>query len=269
MITSCGEKKNEDAIRYLDNIRTLYERGEYNEALTRIDSIQVLFPKAFTEIKAGLALRHDVRKASDQREIQRSDSLLAIYEPKIDSIKKLFVYQKDKEDDGGVFIPKTVNTSHLVSTVLRSGVNEDGTLYIESVYIGGQLHNRVEVSTKGKQTAESLPIEDEGFNFRFSNLGNQYEVMKVTPFHDNGLAKFIVDNVEKPLTVRLKGNSTMSYSLSNVHKKAIVDSYNLSGLILLQDSLNIAKDKAQVRIKYLDSKAQDKAQEHPEGSNLE
>lgn len=251
---SCGEKKDEKAIQYLDNIRLLHQQGNYKEALENIDSIQALFPKAFPQIKEAMALKQVLRRASDEREIEVCDSLLKVYEPKADSIKNLFVYQKDKEDDSGIFIPKTINTNHITSTTLRSGVNENGTFYLESTYIGGQIHNQIEVTTKDKQSAESLPINDEGFNFRFSNLGNQYEVIKVTSFHDNGLAKFIIDNADKPLTVKLKGKNTTSFTLPNINKKAIIDSYNLSTLLLKKDSLFTAKDKAQTRIKYLESK---------------
>lgn len=251
---SCGEKKNTEAIQYLDNIRSLYSQGKYIEALENIDSIQTFYPKAFPEIKAAMALKQDVRKASDQREIIVSDSLLKIYEPQIDSVKKLFEYQKDEEDESGIFIPKSLKTNHITSTVLRSGVNENGEFYLESTYIGGRFHNRIGVSTKDKKSAESLPVDDEGFNFRFSNLGNQYEVIKVTPFHDNGLAQFIIENAGSPLTVTLKGKNTTSFPLSDKHKKAIVDSYNLSTLLLKKDSLVTAKDKALTRIKYLESK---------------
>lgn len=253
---SCGDKKNEEAIEYLDNIQSLYQKGQYAEALQKIDSLQILYPKAFPEIKRSLSLKQDVRKASDQRRILESDSLISAYQPQIDSIKKLFVYQKDKEDESGIYVPKTTAASTLNSTLLRSGVNDDGSLYLESVYIGGQFHNQIEVTTKDKQSAESLPVEDEGFNFRFNHSGRQYEVIKVTPFHDNGLAEFIIRNADKPLTVVLKGKNTTSFALSGSHKKAIVDSYNLSRLMLRQDSLVTAKDKAQVRLKYLDSKIQ-------------
>ncbi|MDU1904506.1 MAG: hypothetical protein E6772_06955 [Dysgonomonas sp.] len=256
-IAACGDKKNEDAIRYLENIRSLYERGDYNSALEKIDSIQTLYPKAFAEIKEGLALKQEVRKASDERQILESDSLITVYQPQVDSIKKLFVYRKEAEDESGVYIPKAISANTLSSTVLRAGVNDDGSLYLESVYVGGQFHNRISVSTKDKQSAESLPIEDDGFNFRFSNLGQQYEVIKVTQFHDNGLTDFVIKNADKPLTVTLKGKHTTSFALPNVYKKAITDSYNLSQLMLLQDSLITAKDKAQVRIKYLDSKAKE------------
>lgn len=255
LINACQEKKNEEAIKYLADTRSLYEKGNYERALSRIDSIQFLYPKAFSEIKEGLALKQDVRKAFDTKQIVDCDSLIAIYQPKIDSIKKFFVYQKDKEDTKGVFIPKTVSSNILSSTMLRAGVQEEGPMYIESVYIGGQFHNTIAVKTKEAAT-ETKPIDDEGFNFRFSHMGKQYEVIKAAQFYDNGLADFIVANISQPLTVTLKGKNTTSFVLSNTYKKAITDSYNLSKLLLLQDSLITAKDKATLRIKYVDEKKQ-------------
>lgn len=256
LFNSCQEKKNEDAIKYLAETKALYEKGAYEDALKRIDSLQKLFPKAFPEIKEGLALKQDVRKAFDAKQITDCDSLMAVYQPKIDSIKKLFVYQKDKEDVKGTFIPKTVSSAVLSSTMLRAGVQEEGPMYIESVYIGGQFHNTIQVKAKDGSVAETKPIDDEGFNFRFSHMGRQYEVIKAAQFHDNGLADFIVANAVQPMTVTLKGKNTTSFVLSNIHKKAITDSYNLSKLILAQDSLMTAKDKATIRIKYVDEQKQ-------------
>lgn len=250
---SCGDKKNQQAIQYLNNIRTLYEQGQYETALQQIDSIQILFPKAFQEIKDGLALKQEVRRASDQKQIALCDSLVVTYQPKIDSIKKLFTYRKEKDDDYGVYIPKAVSGDTPASTMLRSGVNDNGSMYIESVYIGGQIHNTIRVSTKDDKSAESLSIEGDGFVFRFSHMGKQYEIIQATSVHDNGLAHFIA-YADAPLTVTLKGKNTTSFPLSNIQKKAITDSYQLSRLMLQQDSLATAKDKAQMRIKYLDAR---------------
>lgn len=250
---SCGDKRNQQAIRYLDNIRVSYEQGRYDIALQQIDSIQILFPKAFQEIKDGLALKQEVRRASDQKQITLCDSLIVTYQPKIDSIKKLFTYRKEKDDDYGVYIPKTVSGNTPTSTMLRSGVNDNGSMYIESVYIGEQIHNTIRISTKDDKFAESLSIEGDGFVFRFSHMGKQYEIIQATSVHDNGLAHFIA-YADAPLTVTLKGKNTTSFPLANIQKKAITDSYQLSKLMLQQDSLATAKDKAQMRIKYLDAK---------------
>ncbi|SHE49060.1 hypothetical protein [Dysgonomonas macrotermitis] len=255
-LNSCQEKKNEEAIKYLDSIKALYQQSAYPEALSRIDSIQILFPKAFPEIKEGLALKQEVRKAYDARQIVDCDSLMTVYQPRIDSVKKLFVYQKDKEDTKGTFIPKAVSGGVLTATMLRAGVEEEGPMYIESVYLGGQLHNAIQAKIKDGSLAETKPIDDEGLNFRFSHMGKQYEVIKATKFHDNGLADFIFNNASQPITITLKGKNTTSFALSNVQKKAITDSYNLSKLLLLQDSLMSAKDKASLRIKYVDEQKQ-------------
>lgn len=253
-ITSCGEKKNSLATEYLIDIHSLYDQGEYESALQKIDSIQILFPKAFQEIKDALALKQEVRRASDMQQIANSDSLLIVYQPKIDSIKKLFIYRKEKEDDYGVYIPKTISANTPNATTLRSGVNDNGSMYIESVYIGGQIHNAIQVGTKDGKFAETLPIEGDGFVFRFSHMGKQYEIVQATSSHDNGLANFIFAYADSPLTVTLKGKNTTSFSLPSIQKKAIADSYQLSKLMLQRDSVATAKDKAQMRIKYLDAK---------------
>lgn len=252
---ACGEKKNEEAIAYLNNIQNLYNSGDYEKALSMTDSIQILYPKAFKEIKEGLAFKQDIRKALNEKYITDCDSILSVYEPKIDSLKKLFVLQKDKEyQETGIYIPKSVHSNSLTGTTLRAGVYEDGRLYIESVYLGGQLHNKIRVNTRDKNSAESLPVTDDGLNFRFSNLGQQYEVIKVMPVHNNGLAEFIYTYSDQPLTVTLEGKNKTSFSLSNAQKKAITDSYQLSTWILQQDSLLTVKDKAETLIRYLDSK---------------
>ncbi|HCO68668.1 MAG TPA: hypothetical protein DIT04_13050, partial [Dysgonomonas sp.] len=68
-LTSCSDKQNKEASLYMEEINRLYQSGEYDEALIRIDSIQSLFPKAFPEIKAAMALKQHVRKASDEKVI--------------------------------------------------------------------------------------------------------------------------------------------------------------------------------------------------------
>lgn len=256
VVSACKEKKNEDAIKYLDNVKILYQQEKYKEALLAIDSLQILYPKAFPEIKEGLVLKQDVRKAYDTKQIADCDSLMATNQPKIDSIKKLFVYRKDKEDEKGTFIPKTVSGDLLTTTMMRAGVEERGDLYIESVFIGGQYHNVIQAKAKNGSLAQTKPIDDEGFSFRFSHMGKQYEILRAGQFHDNGLVDFILENNKEPITIILKGKNSNSFSLANIQKKAIVDSYNLSKLILQQDSLSTAREKATYRIKYVDEQKQ-------------
>jgi len=256
VMASCRDSHKE-AKEYLQDIHNLYNAGKYDLAKQRIDSIQVLYPKAFDQIREGLALLQDVRKAQDKNQITFCDSALAVLTVKIDSVKQNFSFEKDKEyEEYGRFVPKYFPAKSLSGTLLRSGVGEDGYIYIESVYLGSQYHNMLRIQTKDGTFAETLPVDDDGMNFRFSNLGKQYEIIKFSRADENGLSRFIYANADKPLTVTLKGKNTYSYTLTNNSKRAISDSYQLSLLMLQADSLKNVKEVSLARLEYLNRKQQ-------------
>jgi hypothetical protein len=244
------------AQQQLNNARQLYNDGYYAEAKQEVDSLRSLYPKAFKQINESFLLVDSIRRSENKLTIKQCDSLIAIYIPMIDSVKKYFVYQRDeKYQETGTFIPKEGYTGlQLTSTLLRSGVEEDGKLYIESVFVGGQTHNKLKVSTKDGLFAESLQVEGDGFIFRFSNLGKQYEVIKYTDPNENGIAKFVVANQDKPITATLSGQGNYSFTLPKTSKSSIVKAYELSVMMSQMDSLKTEKEKAQFRIMNLDQK---------------
>ncbi len=253
---ACDAKEDGAQLR-LDAARSFYYGKEYVLAKQEIDSLKILYPKAFSQIKASLALLDTVRRAENMQIIQISDSLIALNEPTLDKFKKLFSYQRNKEyQESGVYIPKeSVEGSVMTGTILRSGVNEDGILYLESVLVGSkQTHNQLTVSTKDGSFVESLPVTDDGLNFRFSNLGKDYEIIRFVGADENGVSKFIFSNIDKHLTVTLKGQGKKSYTLSQTIKFAISKSFQLSTMMLELDSLKTAKEKAEFHIYYLDNK---------------
>lgn len=266
LLASACSKNNKEAEKYLQDIQNLYQEGNYELAKQKIDSIQILYPKAFDQIKEGMALLQNVRRAQDTRQIAFCDSSITVLSSRIDSLKQLFVYERDKEyEEMGRFLPKPTSGKVLSSTMLRSGVNEDGSLYLESVYIGGQYHNKVHVSDKDGDYTETLEVNDDGLNFRFTDMGKQYEVIKFGKSDENGVAKFIYAYLDKPLTVILKGKNSTSYPLSAIAKKSIADAYQLSTTMLEMDSLNNVKEIAQKRLEYLDIQKEKKEQQDNSG----
>lgn len=49
--------------------KAAYERGDYEEAKLQIDSIKILYPKAFEARKAGQALMLDVETKTQQKRL--------------------------------------------------------------------------------------------------------------------------------------------------------------------------------------------------------
>lgn len=246
------------AQQYLDNARELYAQGDYIHAKEEIDSLRAKYPKSFKQIDASFLLVDSIRRAENTETIERCDSLITAYTPMIDSVKKYFVYQRDeKYQETGTFIPKEGYTGlQLTGTLLRSGVEENGQLYIESVFVGGQMHNKLKVATKDGSYAESQQVDGDGFIFRFSNLGKQYEVIKYSGQNENGVARFVVANQDKPITATLSGQGNYSFVLSKVSKTAISKAYDLSVMMTQLDSIRTEKEKAQFNIMSLDKKKQ-------------
>lgn len=256
LLFACGKKDNGALLR-LNSARQLYAEKQYQKATSEIDSLKILYPKSYDEIRAGLAFLDTIRRAENLQIIAECDSMIVLYEPEVSKMKGGFSFQKNKEyQETGNYIPKESVTNGTISqTTLRSGVEENGTLYIESVFVGSnQKHNQIKVSTKDGSFVESLPVNDEGLNYRFSNMGKDYEIIRFAGPSENEVAKFIFVNAQAPLNLTLEGQGKYSYPISQVLKSSISKSYQLSTKMLQLDSLKTAKEKAEYHIYYLDNK---------------
>lgn len=252
--TSC-DNDNREAQLQLSKVRELYNNKDYVTAKSELDSLNIKFPKALEERKAGIALLDSIRRAENMQTIEVSDSLINVFQPQVNEKKKMFSFQRDKNyQETGSYVPKEMVSTHITGTTLRSGVEENGQLYLESVYIGGQRHNKIRISLKDGLFAESLPVTDDGLNYRFTNMGKAYEIIRFTGAAENNVAAFVFSNAEKMLTVTVDGQAKYSYTLTLQARTAIAKSYELSRMMLQLDSLKTAKEKAEYHLYYLDNK---------------
>ena len=147
--------ENEEAQRQLNTARQLYSQAEYALAKQTLDSLKANHPKAFPQLQAGILLLDSIRRGENEQIIAQCDSLISSFEPKVEQEKTKFSFQQNKQyQETGSYISKESVTSSITSTTLRSGVEENGQLYIESVFIGGQKHNKIKILSKDGSFAE-------------------------------------------------------------------------------------------------------------------
>lgn len=260
-LLACGAKDNGAQLR-LESARKALAEQDYVRAKQDIDSLKILYPKSFAQIKASLSLLDTVRRAENNKIIADCDSLISLHEPDLQKMKSMFTYQINKKyQDEGRYIPKEYYSGGLITnTTLQTGVKDDGTIYLESVFVGGkQKHNRIKITAKDGLFVESGVVTDDGLNYRSSSLEINFEIIHFSGASENGVAKFIYANKEKPLTITLQGQQNNSYSLPQSAKSAISKSYQLSVMMLQLDSLKTAKEKAEFHIYYLDNKKEGEA----------
>lgn len=93
-LTACGNGIEKKANEKLTVARAAYERGDYEEAKTQIDSIKILYPKAFEARKAGQELMLDVELKAQQKILAYLDSALQSKQEAFDAIKDKYTLEK-------------------------------------------------------------------------------------------------------------------------------------------------------------------------------
>ncbi|NLX80716.1 MAG: hypothetical protein GXZ03_04035 [Proteiniphilum sp.] len=256
LLMSCSGKQKGASI-FLKEAQEAYEGRNYALAKLKIDSIKMVYPDAFTEITKGFELMQEVRLAENLRNISYCDSMLEVSYALLNSSLKDFNYVRDPQyQEFGDYIPKILPLNSAFSqNGLRVAVNENGKLYIESVFSGQALrHNKIKVSTKDGAFAESLPVTSDGLNYSFKTLDKTYEIVRYTGTNDNGVANFIYTFKDQPITLTFIGNSQRTVTLPTNTKEAIGISVELSSLILNIEDFKYEKGRSQALIQYLKSK---------------
>ena len=164
-----------------------------------------------------------------------------------------FVRDKDYQEFGN-YIPKlTPSSKTLEQNTLRSGVNEKGVLYLESVLSGVNInHNKIKASIRDGSYAETLTVTADGLNYKFKTLNKTYEIVRFFGNDENGVAEFIYTFQDSPITIYFMGTRNYSKTLSTTEKRAIAQAFEFSKIILEVEKLKFEKGKSEALLRYLE-----------------
>lgn len=252
--TSCNSNKKK-AKDYLNIAEEALQQDNYEVAKLHIDSIKILFPKAFDEIRAGFDLMQKVRKAENKRNINFIDSMIDVNIAKLKEQHVNFNFVRDKDyQEFGNYVPKlTPSSKTLEQNTLRSGVNEKGVLYLESVLSGVNInHNKIKVSIPDGSYAETLSVTADGLNYKFKTLNKTYEIVRFFGNDENSVAEFIYTFQDSPITINFMGTRSYSKTLSTTEKRAIAQAFEFSKIILEVEKLKFEKGKSEALLRYLE-----------------
>ncbi len=253
-LISCGNK-SKTAKDYFMQAEGDYLSGNYESAKSNIDSIKILYPKAFKEIREGFDLMQDVRKAENKRNIVFIDSMIDANIIKLKELQLNFDFVRDENyQEFGNYIPKLTPISQsLNSNNLRSGVSERGILFLESVLVGSNLnHNKIKVSIPDGSYAESLVVTSDGLNYKFATIEKSYEIVRFFGSDENGVSEFIYTFQNSPITLTYLGKKNMDIVLPNSTKTAVAQSFELSKLLYEIEDLKFEKGKSETLLRYLE-----------------
>ncbi len=274
-LCGCGENIEKLAGKHLDNAKEAFSMGKFNIAKQEIDSIRILYPKAFETRRQGIRLMQQVEEAEQMRTIEYEDSIIALITEAFEKIKGDYVFEKDEQyQDLGLYTIKSqAVTRNIDRTYIRASVDELGRMTLVSSYRGSSyIHHdwlKLSVGDKYVDTPESRDRHE------FTDLGVCYERLSFINGNDGGAAAFISANKDADITYTLYRKTGPDSSrpvyrnlkMTKDDRYAIAKLYDLSQILLSLTEHKNLRDEAErhlmfIRSKIKDGSAQDTIQEN-------
>lgn len=256
---SCNsdEKKAEELFQRAESS---FATGDYSLAKLQIDSIRTLYPKAFEVRKAGIKLMQQVDLQEQQKTLVYLDSVMAVKQASLDSIKGNFVLEKDTayQEVGNYFYPTQTVEKNIGRSFLRGQVNERGEMSITSIYCaGGKLHHRA-VKVSADDLFAETPISPDCYET--TDLGKAIEKADYKLGSDGGVIAFITANQDKK-RIRLEfiGDRNYKTTMQPNDIKAIAELSRLAQILSSIEAIKKEQNEANLKIRFVNRKIEEAA----------
>ena len=256
-LTGCGDGGEKEAQIRLQKAETALQQENFSEAKLQIDSIKVLYPKAFEARKQGIKLMQQVDLKEQGKTLVYLDSMMQVKQAQLDSIKANFILEKDTayQEIGNWFYPTQVVEKNVGRSFLRAQVNELGEMSLTSIYCaGGKLnHTSVRVSV-GDTFAETPMTKD---SYITSDLGRTIEKADYKVGEDGGVAGFIVANQDKNIQLTFIGDKTYRTAMQKNDRKAIAELTELARILSGMEEIRKQQKEANLKIQFVTRKIEE------------
>ena len=258
-LTACGNGLEKKANEKLMVAKAAYERGDYEEAKTQIDSIKILYPKAFEARKAGQELMLDVELKAQQKILAYLDSALQSKQEAFDAIKDKYTLEKDAEYQqvGNYIWPTQAIEKNLHRSFLRFQVNEQGIMSMTSIYCGPHNihHLAVKVTAPDGSFAETPASKD---SYETTDLGEKIEKADYKLGEDGNVIAFLNLNKDKNIRVHYLGERSYATVMTPNDRKAVAAVYELAQLLSSITEIKKNMEEANLKIEFVKRKMQER-----------
>lgn len=260
LFASCGNMEKKAAAK-LTEARAAYEARNYSMAKRQIDSIKILYPKAYDVRREGIYLMQDVELAEQKKTVAYLDSVLNKKQEELEALKGKFVLEKDTayQRIGHYLAPAQVIERNLHRSYLRFQTDETGQLSMTSIYCGRSNihHTSVKVTAPDGSFAETPASRD---SYETTDLGERIEKADYKLGEDGGVIGFVAAHPDKNLRVDYRGDRTFTTNMMPVDRKAAVDVYDLARLLSSITEVKKDVEEARLKIQFVEKKISERKQ---------
>ena len=243
----------------LQAAREAFELGNYNEAKILIDSIKMLYPKAFETRRAGIGLMQEVELKEQEKSLVYLASMLHAKQMDFDAIKGKYTFEKDAEyqNIGNYLHPSQVIEKNLHRSFLRFQVDENGVMSMTSIYCGAHNihHVAVKVTAPDGSFAETPAAKD---SYETTDLGEKIEMADFKLGVDGNVMGFLYLNKDKNIKVNYQGERPYSITMTAADRQALVSVYELAQLLSSMTEIKKNMEEANLKIEFVKKKMEER-----------
>ncbi len=246
------QNSNKQATKKLQEARAAYELGNYAEAKQQIDSLKILYPKAFRVRREGNELMLYVERDELAKTVVYLDSLLQERQQLLESLKGNFTFEKEEEyqEVGNYLHPSQVIEKNLHRSFLRFQVDETGLMRMTSTYCGAFFihHTAVKVSAPDGSFTETPQAGD---SYETTDLDEKIEKADYKAGEDGNVMDFIREHATENLRVQYIGERSYTTTLSPTDREAAVAVYELAQLLSSITQLQNERQEADLKREFI------------------
>lgn len=256
---SCSNHHEKEANSFLTKAQTSLEKGDFNAAKQLLDSIKIVYPKAFETRKKGIALLLKVQLKEQQVSLRYIDSMLVVQRETVAKNKRRFTLEKNAkyQEEGIYFYPSQLDHKNVHRTYLRAQVSEQGQFCLTGVYTGRRYlnHTKIKVMARDKTYAETALTSN-----TYKSRQSRYYTEKCDYTGEEAakVAQFVALHQKEALTiVFMAKDKTVKKTMPKSDALGIAQVYHFSLVLASIPSLEKEKAAAQRKINFLLRKIQE------------
>lgn len=254
-LSACGNEAEKKASEKLASAKAAFENGNYEEAKLQIDSIKILYPKAFEARKAGQDLMLQVELKAQQKTLIYLDSALQAKQQAFDAIKSKYTLEKDAEyqNVGNYLWPTQTIEKNMHRSFLRFQTDEQGIMSMTSIYCGGNNihHTSIKVTAPDGTFAQTPVTKD---SYETTDMNEKIEKADYKLGEDGDVISFLAQNKDKNIRVEFIGDRKYTTTMSPTDRQAAAGVYELAQILSSIQQIQKEQEAARLKIGFVNKK---------------
>jgi hypothetical protein len=249
LFAACGPSDEDKARTKLNFAKVLLEKQDTTAALSQLDSISILYPKAPYSLNAAKNIMTEINFEL----LHRKETALDTIKARIAQLENSFIKEKTEFDRFTKYIHKrqTLQGS-LIRSFIQIHLDERGDLFLSSNYHGKSSINHYGIRVYDADISaktDSIPVGDSN-NHQSDFMEYKWEKVSYRNGKDNGVIEFIANHADRKLKAVFLGKGQFYIILEEFDKKAVKDAVALSKAIKskseLEKEIQILQKKLQI-----------------------